>query len=285
MGYKTVKSMPNSSRRSYNRAGSVAVARSRTLAAGGPPHHDPWGVRVRRRSSAVRGRCETLASGPRSSQNWKREGPRASRRKGWVASSDFEHVAVGVDHRMPDGPPHLCARCSHRSLTSHRGSYGRRWLGTTADVVVGWRHRHGGMTMSGDDACVIEVALSCRPDRSPAAPRTLDDHIAQGLACIDAGASIVHMHIPDLKLPAPEATEQYLTCFRPWIERDPDVLTLPTNGWGRRSRIALPTNCCSPRREPSVWPSSTQAPRCSAGRGRTARRRPRGSCTPTTMTP
>ncbi len=86
--------------------------------------------------------------------------------------------------------------------------------------------------MSGADACVIEVALSCRPDRSPAAPRTLEDHIAQGLACIDAGASIVHMHIPDLKLPAPEATEQYLTCFRPWIERDPDVLTLPTNGWG-----------------------------------------------------
>jgi len=85
---------------------------------------------------------------------------------------------------------------------------------------------------SGVDPCIIEAALSCRPDRSPAAPLTLEDHIAQGLACIDAGASIVHMHIPDLKLPAPEATEQYLTCFRPWIERDPDVLTLPTNGWG-----------------------------------------------------
>src|SRR5437763_3996737 len=82
------------------------------------------------------------------------------------------------------------------------------------------------------DACIIEVGLSTRPDRNPTAPRTPEDTIAQGLACMEAGASIVHMHLPDLKVPAPQAAEQYLTCFRPWLERDRDVLVLPTNGWG-----------------------------------------------------
>src|SRR5687768_12517968 len=86
--------------------------------------------------------------------------------------------------------------------------------------------------MAPSEPCIIEVALSCRPDRNETAPRTLEDHITQGLACIDAGASIVHMHLPDLKLPAQQAAEQYLVCFRPWLERDPDVLALPTNGWG-----------------------------------------------------
>jgi uncharacterized protein (DUF849 family) len=82
------------------------------------------------------------------------------------------------------------------------------------------------------DPVIIEVALTTRPDRNPTAPASLDDTIEQGLACIDAGASIVHMHLPDLKVPAHEATAQYLECFRPWLARDPDVLCLPTNGWG-----------------------------------------------------
>jgi 3-keto-5-aminohexanoate cleavage enzyme len=83
-----------------------------------------------------------------------------------------------------------------------------------------------------DSPVIIEVALTTRPDRNPTAPSSLADATAQGLACIDAGASIVHMHLPDLKVSANEATSQYLECFRPWLERDPDVLCLPTNGWG-----------------------------------------------------
>jgi 3-keto-5-aminohexanoate cleavage enzyme len=83
-----------------------------------------------------------------------------------------------------------------------------------------------------DTPVVVEVALSTRPDRNPHAPRTLEDARDQGLACIDAGASIVHMHLPNLQVPAAEAAEQYLACFRPWLARDPDVLVLPTNGWG-----------------------------------------------------
>ena len=39
---------------------------------------------------------------------------------------------------------------------------------------------------------------------------------------------------------AAAATEQYLACFEAWLAADPDVLVLPTNGWGetREARFA-----------------------------------------------
>jgi uncharacterized protein (DUF849 family) len=79
---------------------------------------------------------------------------------------------------------------------------------------------------------IVEVALSTSAERNPNAPRTPEETVAQGLACIDAGASIVHMHIPDIRIAAAEAAAAYLECFRPWLAHDPDVLVLPTNGWG-----------------------------------------------------
>ena len=97
-------------------------------------------------------------------------------------------------------------------------------------------------TSTTDTPCIIEVALSCRPDRNPTAPLSTADLIDQGLACIDAGASIVHMHIADLRVSAAEATRQYLECFRPWLARDPDVLTLPTNGWGDTIEVSVVKN-------------------------------------------
>lgn len=86
--------------------------------------------------------------------------------------------------------------------------------------------------MDADSPAIIEVALTTRPERNPHAPTTLAEIRDQGLACMAAGASFVHMHLPNLQVSAPEATEQYLTCFEPWLQADPDVLVLPTNGWG-----------------------------------------------------
>lgn len=79
---------------------------------------------------------------------------------------------------------------------------------------------------------ILEVALSTSPQRNPHAPTTLAELTKDGLACIDAGASIVHMHLPDLHVPADEATRQYLSCFEPWRAHSPDILPLPTNGFG-----------------------------------------------------
>jgi uncharacterized protein (DUF849 family) len=87
--------------------------------------------------------------------------------------------------------------------------------------------------MADETPVIIEVALTTTSARgNPNAPTSVDEVVAQGLACIDAGASIVHMHLPDLNVPAAVAAEQYLECFRPWLDRDPDVLALPTNGFG-----------------------------------------------------
>jgi 3-keto-5-aminohexanoate cleavage enzyme len=79
---------------------------------------------------------------------------------------------------------------------------------------------------------IVEVALSTNPRRNPHAPTTLAELTKEGLACIDAGASIVHMHLPDLNVPAEEATRQYLSCFQPWLASFPEILALPTNGFG-----------------------------------------------------
>ena len=83
-----------------------------------------------------------------------------------------------------------------------------------------------------DSPVIIEVALTCNPRRNPNTARSVEETVKQGLACMDAGASIVHMHLPDLHVSPEEASRQYLECFTPWLERDPDVLTLPTNGYG-----------------------------------------------------
>jgi 3-keto-5-aminohexanoate cleavage enzyme len=81
---------------------------------------------------------------------------------------------------------------------------------------------------------IIEVALNGQtgPERNRTAPTSIDEIVEQGLECIDAGASIVHNHLLTHGVPAAVATEEYLECFRPWLERDPDALVMPTLGAG-----------------------------------------------------
>ena len=81
---------------------------------------------------------------------------------------------------------------------------------------------------------VIEVALNgaTPAERNPTVPRTIDDIIEQGFACIDAGASIIHTHLPVHNVDAQVASEQYDTIFQAWLERDPHTLAMPTIGTG-----------------------------------------------------
>jgi 3-keto-5-aminohexanoate cleavage enzyme len=85
-----------------------------------------------------------------------------------------------------------------------------------------------------DEPVIIEVALNGQttPERNLTVATSIDDIVEQGLECIDAGASIVHNHLLTHALPAAEAAEAYLACFRPWLARDPDVLVMPTLGSG-----------------------------------------------------
>ena len=54
------------------------------------------------------------------------------------------------------------------------------------------------MTSTSTSHSGLASALTTNPVRNPTAPRTVDELVAQGLACMEAGASIVHMHLPDI---------------------------------------------------------------------------------------
>ena len=81
---------------------------------------------------------------------------------------------------------------------------------------------------------ILEVALNgvTSRHRNPHVPATLEEHTTDALACIDAGASIIHTHAPNLVVGADEAAAQYATAFGPVVERHPGILCYPTVGFG-----------------------------------------------------
>jgi uncharacterized protein (DUF849 family) len=81
---------------------------------------------------------------------------------------------------------------------------------------------------------MIEVALNGVTSRKRNAnvPASDEELARDALACIDAGATIVHTHAPDLVVDAAQATEQYAAAFRPAVEAHPGVVCYPTVGFG-----------------------------------------------------
>jgi uncharacterized protein (DUF849 family) len=76
---------------------------------------------------------------------------------------------------------------------------------------------------------IVEAAIN---GANPVAPRHPGEIAADALACLAAGASIVHNHIDRYMAPADEVAERYLEGWRPvWAER-PDALLYPTINGG-----------------------------------------------------
>jgi 3-keto-5-aminohexanoate cleavage enzyme len=63
-------------------------------------------------------------------------------------------------------------------------------------------------------------------------PATVEEHAKDALACIDAGANIIHTHAPHLVVGAEEAAEQYAAAYRPVVEQHPGIVCYPTVGFG-----------------------------------------------------
>lgn len=82
---------------------------------------------------------------------------------------------------------------------------------------------------------VIEAAINgaTTKERNPNVPRTPREIAEDALACIQAGAAIVHNHIDQVGLTETEAAERYLEGWRPVLERRPDALLYPTLHFGR----------------------------------------------------
>jgi 3-keto-5-aminohexanoate cleavage enzyme len=82
---------------------------------------------------------------------------------------------------------------------------------------------------------IIEVALNgaTAPERNHTVPRTIDEIIEQGEQCIDLGATIIHNHLVHHALPLEETVAQYARCFQAWLDRDANLLPMPTIASGQ----------------------------------------------------
>ncbi len=84
---------------------------------------------------------------------------------------------------------------------------------------------------------IIEVAVNgiTRKDRNPAAPETPEEIAADTLACMAAGASIVHTHpsrpLGERRSPA-ETAEDYAAAYRLVLAERPDAILYPTMSGG-----------------------------------------------------
>src|SRR3954447_2485458 len=81
---------------------------------------------------------------------------------------------------------------------------------------------------------IIEAALNgaTSPKRNPNVPATVEEHTKDALACVDAGATVIHTHAPDIGAPPEDTTEQYAATYRPIVEQHPGIICYPTTGLG-----------------------------------------------------
>ena len=79
------------------------------------------------------------------------------------------------------------------------------------------------------DPVIIEAAMN---GANPNGPRAPDEIAADALACIAAGAAIVHNHIDRFMVPGEEAASRYLEGWQPVWAAHPDALLYPTINGG-----------------------------------------------------
>ena len=81
---------------------------------------------------------------------------------------------------------------------------------------------------------IIESALNGITSRrhNPQVPVTAEELAAAAIACIDAGATVVHTHSPDPTAPPEARTEEYAQCYRAVLAERPGTILYPTTGIG-----------------------------------------------------
>lgn len=86
------------------------------------------------------------------------------------------------------------------------------------------------MAARSDREVVIEAAINgeTRPDKNPHVPRDPEAIASDALACLEAGAALIHAHNHDIRLFGREAADAYLAAWRPVLARRPDALWYPT---------------------------------------------------------
>jgi uncharacterized protein (DUF849 family) len=84
------------------------------------------------------------------------------------------------------------------------------------------------------DSVIIEAAMNgvTGRRRNPHVPITPEEQAKDALACVDAGATVIHTHAADLAAPPEDAAAQYAVAYRPVVEQHPGVICYPTTGIG-----------------------------------------------------
>ena len=83
------------------------------------------------------------------------------------------------------------------------------------------------------EALIIEAAVNGNTprERQPHVPRTPSEVTADAIACLDAGAAIIHSHSHEMWEPVHSA-DPYVEAWSPVRERHPEALFFPTNPGG-----------------------------------------------------
>ena len=81
---------------------------------------------------------------------------------------------------------------------------------------------------------IIEAALNgvTSRARTPLVPITPEEHAKDALACIDAGATVIHTHTHDLAAPPEDAAAAYAAAYQPVVDAHPGIICYPTTGIG-----------------------------------------------------
>jgi 3-keto-5-aminohexanoate cleavage enzyme len=85
-----------------------------------------------------------------------------------------------------------------------------------------------------DVPVIIEVAVNgvTTKERNPRTPEAPEEVAADALVCLDAGASVVHVHSRPSGLPMAEAAKAYAAALEPVAKARPDAILYPTMGGG-----------------------------------------------------
>ena len=81
---------------------------------------------------------------------------------------------------------------------------------------------------------IIEAAINgtTTKERNPNVPRSPEEVAADALACIEAGAAIVHNHVDVVMVPGEESAARYLEGWEPVFAERSDALLYPTTNFG-----------------------------------------------------
>jgi uncharacterized protein (DUF849 family) len=81
---------------------------------------------------------------------------------------------------------------------------------------------------------IIEAALNGITSRrhNPKVPVTADELATAAIACIDAGATVVHTHSSDPTAPAADRAQEYASCYHAVLAERPGTILYPTTGIG-----------------------------------------------------